>query len=118
MIRRPPRSTLFPYTTLFRSRRNRCGRTRAPVCRAQFFAHPQLPRLPLPIEALRAKEYVGEAGNSSPGNRTATEICAGPRGLDPATADRPPALSGGGGIGSVRKPVGHRISSGRLVGFP
>jgi hypothetical protein len=22
MIRRPPRSTLFPYTTLFRSRRN------------------------------------------------------------------------------------------------
>src|SRR2546422_3197196 len=30
MIRRPPRSTLFPYTTLFRSRRQRgqvvCGR--------------------------------------------------------------------------------------------
>src|SRR6266496_4596448 len=31
MIRRPPRSTLFPYTTLFRSRRrdqgcDRCGR--------------------------------------------------------------------------------------------
>src|SRR3712207_7030767 len=27
MIRRPPRSTLFPYTTLFRSRRARaCGR--------------------------------------------------------------------------------------------
>src|SRR5687768_18226384 len=24
MIRRPPRSTLFPYTTLFRSRRGRC----------------------------------------------------------------------------------------------
>src|SRR2546426_1284653 len=24
MIRRPPRSTLFPYTTLFRSRRRRC----------------------------------------------------------------------------------------------
>src|SRR3712207_9015651 len=24
MIRRPPRSTLFPYTTLFRSRRNTC----------------------------------------------------------------------------------------------
>src|SRR5207244_9365467 len=42
------------------SRRNRCGRTRAPVCRAQFFAAPQLPRLPLPIEALRAKEYVGD----------------------------------------------------------
>src|SRR3712207_7098202 len=26
MIRRPPRSTLFPYTTLFRSRRGRRGR--------------------------------------------------------------------------------------------
>src|SRR3712207_7110643 len=26
MIRRPPRSTLFPYTTLFRSARGRCGR--------------------------------------------------------------------------------------------
>src|SRR2546425_7525146 len=25
MIRRPPRSTLFPYTTLFRSRRSRQG---------------------------------------------------------------------------------------------
>src|SRR2546430_2334000 len=25
MIRRPPRSTLFPYTTLFRSRRRRCA---------------------------------------------------------------------------------------------
>src|SRR5256885_11236129 len=35
MIRRPPRSTLFPYTTLFRSRaaRGQCGRQarRSPV---------------------------------------------------------------------------------------
>src|SRR5438034_7061999 len=30
MIRRPPRSTLFPYTTLFRSKRNGCdARVRA-----------------------------------------------------------------------------------------
>src|SRR2546422_7813888 len=29
MIRRPPRSTLFPYTTLFRSRHRAC-RSRAP----------------------------------------------------------------------------------------
>src|SRR2546425_4273982 len=28
MIRRPPRSTLFPYTTLFRSRRHRPQHTR------------------------------------------------------------------------------------------
>src|SRR5258707_6154626 len=29
MIRRPPRSTLFPYTTLFRSKRRRNGPDRA-----------------------------------------------------------------------------------------
>src|SRR2546429_5372569 len=28
MIRRPPRSTLFPYTTLFRSHRSGCDRRR------------------------------------------------------------------------------------------
>src|SRR5215211_8329902 len=37
MIRRPPRSTLFPYTTLFRSRRSCCtglpSRTRGSPCR-------------------------------------------------------------------------------------
>src|SRR2546427_6261993 len=30
MIRRPPRSTLFPYTTLFRSSENRAARCPAP----------------------------------------------------------------------------------------
>src|SRR3712207_7855835 len=34
MIRRPPRSTLFPYTTLFRSRRRRLGAD-APVRAAE-----------------------------------------------------------------------------------
>src|SRR2546425_6750689 len=33
MIRRPPRSTLFPYTTLFRSRSARCERERTRRCR-------------------------------------------------------------------------------------
>src|SRR5256885_7015259 len=34
MIRRPPRSTLFPYTTLFRSpNRRRLGDARADLCR-------------------------------------------------------------------------------------
>src|SRR3712207_7134320 len=35
MIRRPPRSTLFPYTTLFRSRIRR-ARTRASVSTAEI----------------------------------------------------------------------------------
>src|SRR5256885_6101669 len=35
MIRRPPRSTLFPYTTLFRSRGNGGGRAHSSIgCRA------------------------------------------------------------------------------------
>src|SRR5438270_3708318 len=39
MIRRPPRSTLFPYTTLFRSGRHGAGRARL---------------LPLPVHEIRA----------------------------------------------------------------
>src|SRR3712207_7612216 len=34
MIRRPPRSTLFPYTTLFRSGVDRAPRLDGDVCRA------------------------------------------------------------------------------------
>src|SRR5438552_15007001 len=43
MIRRPPRSTLFPYTTLFRSR---CSRKRLVLhCSLDRFVRgPQLPR--------------------------------------------------------------------------
>src|ERR1035438_3673131 len=33
MIRRPPRSTLFPYTTLFRSVHGTCGTGRIPATR-------------------------------------------------------------------------------------
>src|SRR2546422_9106088 len=43
MIRRPPRSTLFPYTTLFRS----CPKTGPPRCpawrRARIPGHPTTP---------------------------------------------------------------------------
>src|SRR3989442_1881679 len=39
MIRRPPRSTLFPYTTLFRSHsRNWCGCTIAQFCGSRFIS--------------------------------------------------------------------------------
>src|SRR5438552_13930725 len=34
MIRRPPRSTLFPYTTLFRSRRAMVSEARTRLCRS------------------------------------------------------------------------------------
>src|SRR3989442_7656617 len=45
MIRRPPRSTLFPYTTLFRSRpgRARHGRRAAPTDRGDSSLGSRLP---------------------------------------------------------------------------
>src|SRR3712207_7592156 len=44
MIRRPPRSTLFPYTTLFRSRRRRHALARAHRRRAGGVRRAGLPR--------------------------------------------------------------------------
>src|SRR3712207_8809126 len=61
MIRRPPRSTLFPYTTLFRSRADRGGSG-----------------LPwgaggLPVRRRRLRPFLGGAGNAAPAG------CAGHR---------------------------------------
>src|SRR2546430_13471893 len=45
MIRRPPRSTLFPYTTLFRSHRRRCHRRyKNERLRQISLFHPEHPR--------------------------------------------------------------------------
>src|SRR2546425_4578944 len=57
MIRRPPRSTLFPYTTLFRSRaeaRARLGKARhAPVERIQDPGEEDVPARPVELAAGR-----------------------------------------------------------------
>src|SRR5438876_12454910 len=50
MIRRPPRSTLFPYTTLFRSGLVLRDRPRFPVAHRAAGAHPARP---LPLRARR-----------------------------------------------------------------
>src|SRR3712207_7092984 len=42
MVRRPPRSTLFPYTTLFRSHAPRAGRAPTLDLRGSLPAGPQL----------------------------------------------------------------------------
>src|SRR3712207_8779887 len=44
MIRRPPRSTLFPYTTLFRSRPDRPAGRRQPPSRRHGGCHGELGR--------------------------------------------------------------------------
>src|SRR5262245_64644982 len=49
MIRRPPRSTLFPYTTLFRARRSPSRPCRRPPC------YPRPPRSPRRRSARRAR---------------------------------------------------------------
>src|SRR5256885_10056087 len=61
MIRRPPRSTLFPYTTLFRSQRDeRVGRD--PQTHGGFLPpHAQHPALPARQSArLRSEEHTSE----------------------------------------------------------
>src|SRR3989441_5400973 len=57
MIRRPPRSTLFPYTTLFRSAPEETRRQRDP-CHLLQRLHP-LPRL-VEVHAHRERPVVGE----------------------------------------------------------
>src|SRR5690349_23258712 len=58
MIRRPPRSTLFPYTTLFRSNpeyRRRCGGQRQSALRAGI-----IPRRGRPGPTWRSEEHTSE----------------------------------------------------------
>src|SRR2546430_7881243 len=57
MIRRPPRSTLFPYTTLFRS--SSCPRARAAstIARPRNFVPPR-------IRSLRSEEHTSELSHS------------------------------------------------------
>src|SRR3712207_8411122 len=68
MIRRPPRSTLFPYTTLFRSRRHRAGAALRP---------PALRHGPGQQEAVEAGprvEPAGVPGARLPADRKSTRL--------------------------------------------
>src|SRR3712207_7304664 len=85
MIRRPPRSTLFPYTTLFRSRRPlaRCAHCTGPIprsrlvttlrrtCRIAFLA----PLLALLLVALPAADRKSTRLNSSHANISYAVFC-------------------------------------------
>src|SRR6476620_12510673 len=54
MIRRPPRSTLFPYTTLFRSRRRTWSR---PAAAPTACPHP-MPRSEEHTSELQSRQYL------------------------------------------------------------
>src|SRR3712207_8103646 len=66
MIRRPPRSTLFPYTTLFRSRR--CARRHRPRAAGQV-------RQPTGVHVARgAREESRRRGGASLEDRKSTRL--------------------------------------------
>src|SRR2546430_13335692 len=75
MIRRPPRSTLFPYTTLFRSPRRPTPRRRETGVRAPRAGWPRparglrerAPRAgwPPPTRGLRSEEHTSELQSQS-----------------------------------------------------
>src|SRR2546427_6774506 len=72
MIRRPPRSTLFPYTTLFRSRD--CGRIRVRAAKPEQQRERQrgggdpgraIPDHPEPLTFARSEEHTSELQSQS-----------------------------------------------------
>src|SRR5438034_1899011 len=63
MLRRPPRSTLFPYTTLFRSRRR--GRLRMARVRPRGGRNGRLLRARLARRGTRSEEHTSELQSHS-----------------------------------------------------
>src|SRR2546430_2761039 len=73
MIRRPPRSTLFPYTTLFRSRLQR----EIPCCKARQWFRRRVwvqQHLRLPRRRKRSKSQLGRALTESAPDFTDREV--------------------------------------------
>src|SRR6266853_5598811 len=64
MIRRPPRSTLFPYTTLFRSRQSRCARASSRNCAATSAPAARC-ALEARCEGARSEEHTSELQSQS-----------------------------------------------------
>src|SRR3712207_8618277 len=59
MIRRPPRSTLFPYTTLFRSSSSKPRRSLSPRCTRLTWL-PSPAKTPANSTAMRSEEHTSE----------------------------------------------------------
>src|SRR2546429_6454100 len=77
MIRRPPRSTLFPYTTLFRSRQARSSMVWNTRYRGRAFAAQPVPSLfqfPLQLLFLPAVSIPSCVGTVQPRDRKSTRL--------------------------------------------
>src|SRR3712207_9019609 len=72
MIRRPPRSTLFPYTTLFRSRRRPLGELQQPLAADG-------PGLVAEVADQHEGGVDGHAGGAEPGPVAVETGAAGPQ---------------------------------------
>src|SRR2546430_2032757 len=111
MIRRPPRSTLFPYTTLFRSpwSLNEAGIARALKSAQAIRAADTTARAPAPTGLKRAPGPPPVAAES--GGRRAPRRHAGPRSYPRRGGGFPPPPSGGAPprAGGGRRPPPPRV---------
>src|SRR5262249_14553526 len=94
------------------------GRSGSAISRAHLHTDYELPRLPIPVEALCFEKHVGDAGGATPGRWALAAKRAGARGLDPAAADRAATVSGGRRARGSGKRLGDCLSAGRLVCIP
>src|SRR3712207_7259762 len=74
MIRRPPRSTLFPYTTLFRSARQQGVRAQHPRAEAVDRRHPRRLGLARPLALAELEEAPAQAALQLRGDRKSTRL--------------------------------------------
>src|SRR3712207_8303012 len=106
MIRRPPRSTLFPYTTLFRSSLR--GRPRAPLIMGQ--------KSILEVEA-RVENSGGIQASLAGRYATALfELARDERQLEAVFARLPSLQGGPGGFGGLCAPLTNPLVSGGEAG--
>src|SRR2546430_11317518 len=95
MIRRPPRSTLFPYTTLFRSAH------RTTSCRNKTTGSLAHPSSQLRDQQRRSEEHTSELQSQSnlvcrlllEKKNTEKPWCGGPRTRPPPSSPSPPPLA-------------------------
>src|SRR2546430_17442598 len=74
MIRRPPRSTLFPYTTLFRSLFVRAGIDHRSAERSRLATEQAVWRERLPVGEIRELAVVGEEAHVAADAAAAPEL--------------------------------------------